>query len=837
MNNIPRFADLLTTALQRIKLLEGKKLAIIQDELGYALGRESGGSVIEYWRKGKTPASLGEVEKLCHHLRQRTDFDQEWFRLLLSTVNHPNIAAVCRDLFDTAPCDAPAASVRPAVGDFVGRQEEQAQIISQLSQTSLAGHVLAVRGMGGVGKTELVYAVAHQLSPVFPGGVITFALGGTTAAPSTPTQALQAAIRLFSADERLPDDLPGLQSLYHATLKSRRVLLIADDAYDAAQVRMLIPPAGSALVITTRRRFTLPGLLIVDLATLGAEESQRLALTICPRLGAHAATLSRLCGYLPLALRVSASLLVNDDSYPITEYLDQLANEYTRLQLLRDPDDSVLDVEASLNLSFACLAPFEQAGLSQLSVFPASFDFAAADAVVQPPADQSVRTILSHLRRQNLLEYDQHRDRYRLHDLVRMFAWQKLADQSGVTLRYVQHYVQRTAALDQSYKHGGADVLGALQQFDCENTHLNMAWRWLQQQPATPDTDALLLQLVYGTIFIGDIRYSIRDERLPQLEAGLAAARRLGDRRLERICLGNLGRAYFELNQLSSAIIYYQQALTQARADGSRAAEANALDNLAQSLIIQSELGQARSYLEQAVVISREIGDRLGEASSLNNLGVVQLRQGRLGPATTYLEQAQRVLQETGYQRGLAWNNGYLGLVYADCGDLQRALTLIKQGITITQNLADRSGEIRLAAYLGWVYLKQQALALAEQQLKATLSSAQRLGEHQMESWILRKLSILAYRLGHSEQSRQYFQQSMAIQPDRADLWEVAQDSWLLGTMLAQAGNLEAAIPLLQRWIAYQSSVDHVHKERDQAEVQRLCAQPAPRPLSQYGGQ
>jgi tetratricopeptide (TPR) repeat protein len=824
MENIPRFADLLTAALQRIKRLEGKKLAVIQDEIGYALGRDSGGSVIEYWRKGNQPASLGEVEALCQHLRQRTDFDQEWFRLFLRAANHPYPEVVYQQLFAAPPAGSPAAAVRAPVGDFVGREEERGRIVAWLSQSGPAGPILAIRGMGGVGKTELAYAAAQPLSQVFSDGVVALPLGGTTPAPMTVAQALQAAIRAVAADERLPDDIAGLQALYHASLKSRRILLIADDAYDAAQVRPLIPPAGSALLITTRRRFTLPGLEIVDLETLSGEASRRLLTAICPRIGRHAATLSQLCGYLPLALRVSASLLFNDDTYPVVEYLAQLADERTRLQHLRDPDDDELDVAASLNLSFAELAADEQLGLSQLCVFPDSFDFAAAEAVIMG-VGQPARAILSQLRRQNLLEYDQHLDRYRLHDLVRAFGGRQLEDHRGTSLRYARHFAERTIALHDLYMRGGAEVLVALQQFDRERIHIDTAWRWLREQPADPAIDELILKFNFGTIFLGDLRYSIRHERVPLLENGLAAARRSGDRRMERICLGNLGRAFLELDEIPRAIGCYRETLELARSGGSRAAEANALDNLAQALILQSDLLPARAYLEQAVTIAREIGAEAGEAASLNNLGVVLLRQGRIGPAIVYLRQAHSLLLKVGYQRGLAWNDIYLGMAYADSGDLQQALAVLSEGMVIARHLSDRAGEIQLTAYLGWVALKQQAFEAAEQQLSAALAGARQIEERHLEAWVLRKLSILAYRRGQVEQSAQCFLAAKAIPLGQPDLWELAQDSWVLGTMLAQAGNIAAALPLLERWTDYQARVDHVHKARDLAYLQGLRAQ------------
>lgn len=78
-----RFAALLTAAVHRIKWLEGKPVAVIHDELGYALGKR-GGAMIEHWRKGHIPARRGDVERLAGLLMQRGRLDRAWLQDLLA---------------------------------------------------------------------------------------------------------------------------------------------------------------------------------------------------------------------------------------------------------------------------------------------------------------------------------------------------------------------------------------------------------------------------------------------------------------------------------------------------------------------------------------------------------------------------------------------------------------------------------------------------------------------------------------------------------------------------------------------------------------------------------
>jgi hypothetical protein len=210
--------------------------------------------------------------------------------------------------------------------------------------------------MGGIGKTELAYAVAAQLQADYPDAQLVLELHGASDAPLSPAQALQQLIQAFRPEEKLPEELSTLQALYRNVLTGRRVLILADDAKDVAQVRLLQPPVGCALLVTSRQRFVLDGMTVFDLDILDEGAAVQLLCGICGRLDEdQARQIARLCGGLPLALRVSAGILVNDSSLSVARYLTQLANERHRLHQLRDPDDPARDIAATLHLSYAAL--------------------------------------------------------------------------------------------------------------------------------------------------------------------------------------------------------------------------------------------------------------------------------------------------------------------------------------------------------------------------------------------------------------------------------------------------------------------------------------------------
>jgi hypothetical protein len=356
--------------------------------------------------------------------------------------------------------------LRAPVADFVGREQEIAELRQALTAGDRAAAICGVRGMGGIGKTELAMIVANQLAEQFPDGQIVVELFGASN-PLTPERAVQEAIRAFDREAKLPDDLPSLQALYRQYCSGKRLLVLADDAKDEAQVRPLLPPTGCALLVTSRPHIELEGMQTHALGTLSPAEAETLLLTICPRIGDDAPELAKLCGYLPLALRVSATFLKRRPTRPIAAYLQNLRDEQARLSHLRDPKDPALSVEASLVLSYNTLPTEAQQAFAQLGVFVGDFTLEAAEAVLTRTIEnsrntkdmvgwfrslfsgnpqiktsdlQSVDELLEELALASLVEYDTVSEHHELHDLVRAFALNRLPDERPARMRHARYY-------------------------------------------------------------------------------------------------------------------------------------------------------------------------------------------------------------------------------------------------------------------------------------------------------------------------------------------------------------------------------------------------------------
>jgi tetratricopeptide (TPR) repeat protein len=450
-------------------------------------------------------------------------------------------------------------------------------------------------------------------------------------------------------------------------------------------VRPLLPPAGCALLITSRVRFSLPGMTTIDLEVLDEATAVRLLHGLCPRLGdADARQLARACGYLPLALRISASLLHNDPALDLPTYLARLADQQQRLSQLRDPDEPQLDVAATLALSYSQLEAATQQVFRHLGVMVTDFSTELAQAVVAVGEGVDVRAILHRLLRRNLVLYDRARERWRLHDLVRDVAVQQLeaaGEAEAVRWRYAQAVVARAAHLQEQYRAGGAGVEHALAAFDAERPQIDAAYRWAQRHAETRAGDQLLLDAVLATRHIGHIRYNTRQERIPLWDGARTAARRLGDRRGEGHTLNNLGIAYNDLGELQTAITYHEQHLAIAREIGYRRDEGVALYNLGNACTDLGESGRAIPACEHALAIAREIGDRSTEGYALSYLARAQAQQGDIAQATTTFAQALTSFREVGDRWGEAEGQWLFGLALVQQGQREQALPLLRAAL------------------------------------------------------------------------------------------------------------------------------------------------------------
>jgi DNA-binding SARP family transcriptional activator len=310
--------------------------------------------------------------------------------------------------------------------DFVGRATPLARLAALLGNPALAVPVAVVTGAGGAGKSALALHAAHQARERFPDGQLYVHLAGATAEPADPAELLGRLLRaLGTPAEAVPVAAAERAALWRSTLAHRRVLILADDARDAAQVMPLIPGVGgSVLVVTARDRLAdLYGATFLPVELFAREEARELfgAIVGPDRVAPEPAHLERVleaCADLPLAVRIAASRLASRPHWSVRDLADRLADAARTLDELAG---GAVAVRACFAVSQRQLAPDADRGFRLLALAPgAEIGLAAAAALLDQPA-RAAEDRLEALVDVHLLETPR-AGRYRMHDLVRAYA-------------------------------------------------------------------------------------------------------------------------------------------------------------------------------------------------------------------------------------------------------------------------------------------------------------------------------------------------------------------------------------------------------------------------------
>ncbi|MCC6190575.1 MAG: tetratricopeptide repeat protein [Anaerolineales bacterium] len=638
--------------------------------------------------------------------------------------------------------------------------------LNQLIQAARSGGALisGLQGMGGVGKTALAYRVVQTLCDDYPDAQLLVELRGLAEqgqTPLTPAEAMAQVIHAWRPGEKLPETEGELRGLYQDALRGKRALLLLDNAMDAAQVAPLLPPAPCVVIITSRQHFALPGMQRTDLERLSEDEAQKLLRAIVPELpGAVADEIARLCAWLPLALRLAGSALAVRPDLTPAGYAARLAESQKRLEL----------IEASASLSYDLLSPEMQARWRALAVFPASFEAGAVTALWQVEL-AATRDVLGEILGLSLLEWDAMRRRYRLHDLLRVFANARLSDEERETagLRHAARYQAVASAADIRFEQGGEHIAAGLQLFDREWENIRAGQAWAHAR-TTRDERAELLTLAFPLKApnLLDLRLHAR-ERIEWLEAAAAVAQRLGDRGAEASAAGSLGLAYMQLGKASQAIIFY----------------------------------------EQALLLSRELSDRQGEGASLSNLGLAQVRLGNYSRAIEYFQQTLLIAREIKDRRAEGHALGNIGGTFIKIGDARQALEFLQQRLSIAREIGDRRGEGNAVGNLGSLYLILGNTRAAVESFQQALTISGELGDRQGEKADLANLGVAYAKLGDSNQAISYYQQALVISQEIDDMQGLAETSLNLALLLARQGPSAEALPHAERAAAHFERIGH----------------------------
>ena len=656
---------------------------------------------------------------------------------------------------------------------FVGREQE----VETLKQALLADRqaiICSLMGMGGVGKTSLAAHLAYQLRPYFPDGVL-WARVDT----SDTMSILSTFAGAYGRDVSRYSDLDSRSRVVRELLAGKRVLVVLDNAGHSEEITPLLPPTtGSCAVIITTRHQNLSAAVGTYRFVVGpfSSEKQEALHLFAKLLGKERAArekslliqLSELVGYLPLALAIAANRLAYEPGWQTESYLMRLRQEKKRLNELVSEEQNV---RLSFNLSYRLLSPEEQRFFASLAVFGGGdFSIDAVAAITGFSAEESLDNLRT-LYNLSLVQQSQ-TVRYRLHALLRDYAWEQLAaaDQDGRTwCRMVQYFVAFTETNERNYEALDLEygnILAALEEVSTldaapeqgvETALINginacyhywetrglytLAHDYLkraeEQSRALKNSAALATTLLnQGRLAQNLGRY---ENAKKKLQEALALAHRFEYGRLVMLLLKNLGIVAFKLGDYPRSETHLSESLRMAEEAGNEEDIVTILMCLGVLAEKGGQYAQAKTYLLQGLGLARRTGDRKRICSLLMNLAAVFAAGGNQTRAVAYYEEALGLAREIGHLEKISLLLTNLGAMADTAGNYEQAKAYLQEGLGLAREIGHRERIAGLLVNLGIVAHNQGDYAQADDYYTEALTLARQLGHSWLEMTVYSK--------------------------------------------------------------------------------------------------
>ncbi|HEY0498095.1 MAG TPA: BTAD domain-containing putative transcriptional regulator [Kutzneria sp.] len=703
--------------------------------------RAAGQLMLALYRNGRQAEALSHYEALRTRLAGELGADpgvqlRQLHQRILTA--NPVLAVPARQPDQVAPRQLPA----PPTG-FAGRVAELAVLSDALADTD-GVPITVITGSGGIGKTALALRWAHLRTEDFPDGQLHVNLRGfdPSGPPVPPSVAVRAFLGALGVDLRaVPADPDAQAALYRSRVAGRRLLVMLDNAVDVAQVEPLLPGSpGCAVIVTSRNRLarlvTKHGARPLITDTMDDAEARAL---LANRVGAQrmaaepaaVAEILALCGGFPLALSIAAGRAQIRPGLPLARLAEELHDASTRLGVL-DEDDPGAGVTAALASSFETLTTDQARVFTLLGVAPGpDIELYAAASLTGLPAGRTAQA-LRDLVRLSLVAED-NPARWRMHDLVRLFAAGRAEDPEAALRRVVAYYVRTAHNANNAIMAGAAPVGepipvpagcqpftpdNPMQWHDEERRCLLAAQQVAAQRGWHPEAFQFAqAQIVYY------YRSGRHHDNLVVWQTGAASADHLGLAE-QGVAHRQLGRAHSRLHQLTEAVAEIRRALAvfelagdpsqlarthQAMAlvlmrrntddlvalehattaldlimglgVGHRIWEAEMRDLVAGCLMRLGKLDDARDEGERALVLFRAAGDESGAADALDTLGDIALRAGRHADAVEYFRQAAEIYHQIDNTASVAGLDERRGRALLGLGDRAAARQAWQQAL------------------------------------------------------------------------------------------------------------------------------------------------------------
>ncbi|MCO8270257.1 NB-ARC domain-containing protein [Actinoplanes sp. TRM 88003] len=583
----------------------------------------------------------------------------------------------------------------PPPASFVGRDPLRAELGTLLRERRRT--VVVISGPGGMGKTALALRAAHDAAELYQGGQLWADLRGSSDQPVDPGEVLAEFLRALG-ETAVPEGRRERTGLFRTLTAGRKLLIVLDDAGSVAQIRDLVPGGGTSVVLVTARR-RLPGIDAPahHVATLGALDHDTAAALFRHVVASAQVDVSgepaaveavvRLCGGLPLALRIAAQMRVEDFHRPTAELLRRLREQGPAA--FRHGDESLARTLG------AGLAPLDELarrlflGLGLLAQ-PTFGDWTAAALLAEP--GPAAGAALARLALVGLVDPVQPGTRYGFHDLTRDYARDRAraelappGEHTDAPARVCRALLTLTRRAHDAFYGGRFDVVHSDEPDvtvpDAEIEAVTSdprAWFEIERlniRAAVGQAAALGLTGVCWDLAVSAHEFyalgQYFDDWRVTHEIALAECERAGDRRGEGVVLVALGQPPLVASGSPgvSGVAELERGQALLAEVGEPHSRAFALRTLANALRRRGELARPLRQFTEALVHYRESDDVVGVQQSLRFIGQAHLDMGHAEAAVATLREAERVARGLGQPQVLAPTLYWMGHAFLARGN------------------------------------------------------------------------------------------------------------------------------------------------------------------------
>jgi tetratricopeptide (TPR) repeat protein/DNA-binding SARP family transcriptional activator len=641
------------------------------------------------------------------------------------------------------------AGLPPRPDVFVGRDRELAVLCE--SPATGAPAVKIIHGMGGCGKTSLVIEAVHRLRSEYPDPPVflSFCAYEPGRVPLEARDALRQLIETVSTNPKpAPQTSDALAAMWQREAADRRSVIVFDDVPDTSVIAQVLPANGESIVfVTSRHRLTgLDGAVAIALGELMPDD----AITLFTQTAGSSkiddpAVLSRaaqLCGYLPLALKLSADRLRDQG----TMLSDFVANVEERRVFSDYASTTIPGLMQTFELSYNGLDARHREFFRRLGTNPCTDFSPATAAVLVDSTVEEAESAIGLLCGRHLIEGSAG-NRYHIHDLLREYAifvagrddprWERRRALHRLLDRYLHSACSADRALFPYRKRVNVGPPGIpiaqtdSMPVDDARQWLELEWRnaallacyaaqheWKQYcvdlssaiaefldsrgcwseavdihrtaLRASRDLgDSLRLARAASDLSLPELRVGNYDDALLHVGEAADIFRSADDARNVAASLDRMGAIFRFKGQAREALAYHQEALEIYRNARNDRGVADAICNSGAAYIDLGRYSEAITHYQRALSLYQKIGYLRGEALCFNNIGDAMCQLGLYRDAMPNLEKALELYRMTGAKQNLALVILNMGHVAQSKGQYQEAIVSYRQALSICREMGD----------------------------------------------------------------------------------------------------------------------------------------------------